>query len=217
MRTNKFLLVPLFILFCSANAWAITITPGNPGNAGTDNVLFNNAALMHGPGPLVQGNFSSGNDNIVDFTSTSGTGSLVGNGGQAEIDGGPGNNPFTDLSFMLENGVTFTKAILNPDVTVDGTIDFTITFIDPAGMHTAMFPVSGNGNNFFGITADGTEQIVKVTFDLTGTAATDTAQIRIGGFSAGVPDGGSTVALLGLAFVGIATAHKMVSLRASKS
>ena len=35
----------------------ITITVGNPGNTGTDNVLFNNGSLVHS-GLLVQGDFN---------------------------------------------------------------------------------------------------------------------------------------------------------------
>src|SRR6266480_4258528 len=70
MRTKLFIIIGL-ALFCSASAWAITITPG-PGNfPGDDNVLFNDPSLMH-DGTLVQGNFNgSGNGFIVDFMSSS--------------------------------------------------------------------------------------------------------------------------------------------------
>ena len=51
----------------------ITITVGNPNNQGTDNVLFNNATLVHS-GLLVQGDFNgAGAGFIVDFTSASAT------------------------------------------------------------------------------------------------------------------------------------------------
>src|ERR1051326_254113 len=78
----------------SSTAWAdpITITTGNPGNAGTDNVLFNNGSLIHS-GTLVQGDFNGiGAGFIVDFTSTSGTGNLGVSGGQCKLHMEPGEH-----------------------------------------------------------------------------------------------------------------------------
>src|SRR4029434_10205740 len=95
----------------------ITITVGNPGNQNTDNVLFNNAGLIHS-GLLVQGDFNgAGAGFIVDFTSASGNGNLGVSGGQAVLVGGAGNLPFSNVTVQLENGATFTKLILNIDVT----------------------------------------------------------------------------------------------------
>src|SRR5689334_5506912 len=107
------------VMLTSARAFAtpITISTGNPGNAGTDNVLFNNGSLVHA-GTLVQGDFNgSGAGYIVDFTSLSGNGNLGVSGGQAVLVGGSGNDPFSDATVQLENGATFTKLILNIDVT----------------------------------------------------------------------------------------------------
>src|SRR5574338_1584060 len=107
------------MVVASSTAWAdpITITTGNPGNTGTDNVLFNNGALVHA-GTLVQGDFNgSGAGFIVDFTSASGSGNLGVSGGQAVLVGGTGNTPFSNATVQLENGATFTKLILNIDVT----------------------------------------------------------------------------------------------------
>src|SRR5688572_20349164 len=101
----------------AVSADPITITTGNPGNQGTDNVLFNNPNLVHS-GLLVQGDFNgSGAGFIVDFTSTSGSGNLGVSGGQAVLVGGTGNTPFSNATVQLENGATFTKLILNIDVT----------------------------------------------------------------------------------------------------
>src|SRR6478735_1339015 len=86
----------VIMVAASSTAWAdpITITVGNPGNAGTDNVLFNNGALVHS-GTVVQGDFNgSGAGFIVDFTSASGNGNLGVSGGQAVLVGGIGNIPF---------------------------------------------------------------------------------------------------------------------------
>jgi hypothetical protein len=187
----------------TAMAVPITITPGNPGNIGTDNVLFNDGALTHS-GLLVQGNFSgAGAGFILDFTSTSGSGLLVGNGGQASISGGIGNDPFTNLSFQLENGATFTKAILNADATGAGHITFNVQYVLPAGVfNSAAFTLDSGGQNFFNIEAGDGALITKVTFSTSDTAFADASQMRLGGFAAAdvqsVPDGGATVALLGL-------------------
>src|ERR1043165_1004439 len=83
------------MMMVSATAWAdpITITTGNPGNAGTDNVLFNNGSLTHS-GTLVQADF-----NVIaagflgDFTPPSGPGNPGVSGAQAVLVGGPGNVP----------------------------------------------------------------------------------------------------------------------------
>ena len=67
------------MVMASSTAWAdpIVITTGNPGNQGTDNVLFNNGSLVHS-GLLVQGDFNgAGAGFIVDFTSASGSGNTV--------------------------------------------------------------------------------------------------------------------------------------------
>ena len=201
---NKILRILTLLLLCSTTTWAITITPG-PGNfPNDDNVLFNDGSLMH-DGTLVQGNFNgNGNGFIVDFTSSSNDMMLHGNGGQARIEGAGTNSPFTNLSFGLEGGATFTTAILNPDVTINGMIQFTVTFIDGVGSpHIESFTVDGNGQNFFRINADGTERITQITFDLTGTQAVDAAQFRIGGFAPGgaVPEGGATVTLLAVSLI----------------
>ena len=109
----------VIMMIASATVWAdpITITTGNPGNANTDNVLFNNGALIHA-GTLVQGDFNGiGAGFIVDFTSASGNGNLGVSGGQAVLVGGTGNIPLSNVTMQLENGATFTKLILNIDVT----------------------------------------------------------------------------------------------------
>jgi len=201
MTITKISMIIAVIALGVTTSWAITITPGNPNNQGTDNVLFNDSSLTLGPGPLVQGTFNgSGSGYLVDFTSTSNDGMLRGSGGQATITGAGTNSSFTNLSFMLEGGATFTKAILNPDVTVDGTINFTITYTDMSTGHTFLqsFSVDGNGQNFFGISANGTEVINEVTFDLIGTRGMNASQFRIGGFGypTSTPENGTTAGLL---------------------
>jgi hypothetical protein len=178
------------MMAASSTAWAdpITITVGNPGNAGTDNVLFNNGALVHS-GTLVQGDFNgAGAGFIVDFTSASGNGNLGVSGGQAVLVGGAGNTPFTNVTVQLENGATFQKLIFNIDVTnglSNTSVQFTVNYTLAGGqVFQQVFSVNANGQNFFGIQAAEGAVINSVTIQALGnTTFADINQWRLGGFN----------------------------------
>ncbi len=138
----------------------------------------------------MQGDFNgAGAGFIVDFTSASGNGNLGVSGGQAVLVGGTGNVPFSNVTVQLENGATFTKLILNIDVTnglpPPTQVQFTVNYTLLGGqVFDQVFTVDTNGQNFFGIEAFEGAVINSVTVQgLNGTTFSEINQWRLGGFA----------------------------------
>lgn len=181
----------------SALAVPITVQVGPGGGNGiTENVLFDNAVN----GPLVVGNFNSDPSVVVNFTSAGGDLTAPSNG-QARVEGFNGN-VYNDLSFGLANGDTFTQAIFNAlsASNDEGTIKLTVTYGNASGspfVDTYFF--DNKGENWFKIFAADGAQIISVNLSSSDSIFNDVRQIRMGGFNTTtVPDGGTTLALLGL-------------------
>jgi len=118
--------------------------------------------------------------------------------GQARIEAVDGF--FTSLMIDLVDG-SFSSLILNLDASVTGTADFTA--ITTTGTYAfSNLALGGSGSNFFTFTTSTpSERFLSVSVEAdTPLLFTDVAQIRLGGAqrTTSVPDGGATVALLGV-------------------
>jgi hypothetical protein len=184
----------------TARADCITITTGNPGNQGTENVLFNDGSVSQS-GTLVTGTINGTPGLYVDFTSNSGNHTLAVSGGQATLEGGTGNSPFTQLTFGLQNDATFTKAIFNIDVTNtagDGNATITVNYFDTITNTSVSetFVVQANGQNFFAVEATMGCLIRSIEIQTDDTSFINAAQFRLGGVAGAVPEP-TTMLLLG--------------------
>jgi hypothetical protein len=198
MNKSSFILLGLLI---ARPILAVTISPGNAGGA-IDQVRFTNAP--DATGPNLDGWLNSDASIVVNFSSSN---SLEVQNGAASLRG-LNNTNFHDLTFSLANGGTFHKAVVNPDATIDGTISINVSYLGSSpGTFTQSFVLDAQGQNFYTIEAGSGEQITSVTFNSANSAFEDSGHIRIG-LSTAVPDGGFTLALLGLSLALLAVAKK---------
>jgi hypothetical protein len=204
----------------SISASALSITSGpitvydtlNGGSGDTDNVLYNPGQT----GTTVNATLNtSGGAFAGIFTSTN---TLTTGGGQASLSN-QGGGTFSNLAFSLLGGNTFTKLILNPDAIGNGQITFEITYIMPAGVsNIGSFTLNGNGQNYFTVESASGASMSEVRWTST-VGVVDANQYRVGGIipytpPSRVPDGGTTVATLGFALLGLGSMRKLIGLKA---
>ena len=140
--------------------------------------------------------------------------------GQARIEPlAPGSSDgLNQLMFSLENGGTFTSAEFNILASVGGSVTITALSLTGAVLASSTNPltamVSQNGQNFFGILADSSTPIGKVTIEALGnTQISSIAQFRLGGVTGAVPEPATwALMLIGFGILGAGMRRKRTTI-----
>jgi hypothetical protein len=184
----------------SAMATPIVIAGNNPQS--DENVLLNSGAF----GAVIQGTLNQ-SGGMVNFSSESGD-LLSPSSGQARIEAGAGNDPFTSLTFWLSDGATFTSAIFNL-VGDSGLVEISVSYLNDGGSPFISSFDTGNGSNFFTVLGGADTLLTQITLSTADGSFDDLRQVRIGGFAAQpagvvVSDNGRSLVLLSLGLLAVA-------------
>jgi hypothetical protein len=178
------------ILLCFGSTASFADVIVTPGSTPPFNVLnFNNGEMSPPLGALAGTTLSGYSLDVI------GTNIQV-QGNQIE---GIGGN-FTNLTFEPSSGFqNYTKLILNIDAVADGNVTFNSAPNNILGTDT--FALSGNGQNFFTITASNGQSIASLTFS-SDVEVSSVGQIRV--LVSAVPEPGTVgMALVGLGAVAV--------------
>ena len=165
-------------------AASVVFATGNPGNTGTDNVVFSPCGFATPDGTTVTGCLNTSHSTKVDFT---GDETLHVNGGQARVEADNGSFNFLSIA-MGDPYLGFDKIIFNIHTDEDnenGKVDITVKLFSPGSpaTQTQSFTV-GDGANFFNIVSDGGDVMQWVSIaSQSGSWSVDfddVRQIRIG-------------------------------------
>jgi hypothetical protein len=188
------------MLGAATPARADIIVMAGVNNQGTDNVLLTDATNV----AVVAGTINS-NQFDVFFESTGGNLNAQASG-QAVIAPALTNDPFTNISFYLDNAF-FTRAVFNLNSAADGAMRIDVTGINiDGGLFSEVVQIDMNGQNFF--TVDAINGQLIGTLSLTALGAVefeDLRQVRIGGAqdAPGTVPEPVTLALFGLGLAGV--------------
>lgn len=188
----KQLFLALALLVASMPAFADAVfTLGNHPQNDEENIFFQTS----GTGKTVNAFTQSGVD--VQFTSTKDT--LVGSGGQADLDSESGL--IHNLTITVP-GHTFEDFILNPFKPANTNKDLAVSVVTNDGTFDYQYGKS-NGDNFLTITTTGGEVIDSITLN-SGSGFQDLKQPRISGVHNDPTPEPSSLALLGSGILGLA-------------
>ncbi len=200
MRARLFGLLAL--PFLASPSLAAVITTGN--SPGGSNVIFNGCtAPILGASLVIEGCLNTDQTNNVRAT---GLENLIANGGQARIEASDGG--YAAITFEFANAaLDFSQFVLNINASANGIVTFSASGAGgPVFSSLTSFAISGNGQNFFTLSAAPGETFRTITVT-TNVNMIDIRQIRLVPATTLVPEP-AAIGLLGFGLLGLGIARR---------